>query len=409
MRYLMLVAPLVVFAVACGGGGGEEAEPTATPRPAAPTVQATSTAQAAAETLTFIRDGDIWLIEADGSDERQLNLSNVESFAWVSSNELDAVTSEDPTGHLLVDLEGNVKELPFPAASRVNAGFTTVEARGSWSRDGSKFAVPLDQQIVVFDRNGIELAHLPIGPLCNPPHSLVLGQPVFSPTGQTVLMAVNCSSEAGAYQLYSALYEVSLDGAIHQPFGASRPAADPSEALSTNFCLQEQFLAPRFSPDGAHVAQMNAGGFSICFGTGLAVADADGANSRALVLTTLDDLYQQEAFPDTFGGVTGYAWSPQSDTLVASFDLSSCDPSMPLEQVVAGLYILKLDGSPEELLVNGLTHSPAWSPSGRYIAYVAGSFRSETAGSTGIRLFDLSTGQMRDLAEGAQPAWQPQP
>jgi len=36
---------------------------------------------------------------------------------------------------------------------------------------------------------------------------------------------------------------------------------------------------------------------------GLAVADADGGNSKALDLATLDDLCQQEPLPETFGGV----------------------------------------------------------------------------------------------------------
>jgi hypothetical protein len=408
MRQVVVLAlAFALLALACGGGGGQP-EATATAQPTATALSSPMPA-VTPETLAFLRDGDIWLIDADGSNERRLNLSNVESFSWVSSNEVDVMVGGESPQHLLVDTEGSVEELSFPAEFAVNIGFKTARARGSWSRDGSIFAVPLDQQIVAFDRNGIEFTRLPIGPPCNPPHSLVFGQPAFSPTGQTLLVAVNCSSAAGAYQLYSALYEVSLDGAIHQPFGASSPAADPSEALSANFRLHEQFLAPRFSPDGAHVAQMNAGGFSICFSTGLAAADADGANSRPLGLTTLDKLYHQEPVPDIFGGVTGYAWSPQSDSLAASFDLSSCDPSMPLEQLVAGLYILKLDGSPEEKLVDGPAHSPAWSPSGRYIAFVAQKYFGQVTAPSPLRVFDRTTAALTDLSEGTAPAWQPQP
>ena len=60
MRYAILSVLLlaIVVAVACGSGGS--AQPTPTP----PASETTSTPEPAAETLAFLRDGDIWPLEA---------------------------------------------------------------------------------------------------------------------------------------------------------------------------------------------------------------------------------------------------------------------------------------------------------------------------------------------------------
>ena len=186
LLWLFLATALVG---ACGGDG----EPTAT---ATPEPEATATPERAVEMLAFIRDGDVWLIAADGSDERRLNLSNVESFAWISADEIDVTTGDEPPRHLSVDLEGNVRELPFPPG-------------GSWSRDGSLYVVPVDQEVVVFNRDGSEAARLeveppvedgdkpqPCGvPLFNgEPDRLLFSRPALSPDNRNVAVAVNCQS-----------------------------------------------------------------------------------------------------------------------------------------------------------------------------------------------------------------------
>ncbi len=69
MRYAVAIVPLLAFLIALACGGDEETgESTVTASPVAPT----ATPEASAETLAFIRDGDIWLIGADGSNERRL-------------------------------------------------------------------------------------------------------------------------------------------------------------------------------------------------------------------------------------------------------------------------------------------------------------------------------------------------
>jgi len=403
---------LLVLLLAACGGGAEEAQPTPMPSPAAarpsptpePTPEATRapTPEPAVQRIAYIRDGDIWLIDADGSDERRLNLSDVQSFSWVSSNELDVVIGGDQPRYQLVPLEGNVRELLFPAG-------------GSWSRDGSLYVVPVDQQLVVFERDGGEIVRLEVGPEadeCPPPppsypspipDRLAFGQPVFSPDGEGVLLAVHCYLLSGAYNFYGSIYEVSLDGAVN------RPLQGPKTGPQVNL---RGLTGPRFSPDGRRIASAFIDGFSLCpWEKGLTVADADGANSRGLSVAALTELYKQEPSPDTFGGVVGYDWSPASDGIAASFDVSLCDVTEgALGLVIEGLYILKLDGSLEEKLADGPTHSPAWSPSGRFITYVTGKlFGAEPTGAPTIRLLDLTTRQVVDLAQGNSPAWQPQP
>ena len=403
MRYIIiLLAPLLaVLALACNGGG-EDARPTPSPtvEQAAPTV----TPESAAETLAFIRDGDIWLIDADGSNERQLGLSDVKEFSWVSSEELDVVIDGDPSdaidgdepGHLLVDTEGNVSDLPFPAG-------------GSWSRDGTMYVVPVDQQVVVFDREGGEVARLEVapppreGPKPNncgatlpsgEPDPLVFGQPVFSPDGQRILVAVTCASRMGATgNLYASVYEAPLDG-----------AAIRTLPLQTNL---HDVSAPHLSPDGTRIAQKVVDQAGAGHREHLVyVINVDGAASAELTLPAITELRQQQPGDWRRGGLLSYDWSPASDAIVASFDISVLEENAG-RQVVAGLYILNLDGSSQERLVAGATHSPAWSPSGRYIAYVAGEYFGEPTEPPSVRVLDLSAGTVTDLGLGSQPAWQP--
>ncbi len=395
---ILIVATLIsVFAAACGGGGS--AQPTPTPTTLIEAPEATSTPAPAAETLAFLRDSDIWLIDADGSNERRLtNLGNVQALTWVSSEELDVVTGEDRSGHLLVDVSGTVTDLLFPVG-------------GSWSPDASRYAVAVDEELIVFNRDGSQVTRLHPGPSlerCGEPppselrhYRLELGRPSFSSGGRELLIAVHCWLMSGAYNFYGSIYRVSLDEAVNEQL------PDPENAPQLNL---RGLVGPVFSPDEQRIAWAFIDGFSLCpWGRGLIVAAADGGGRHGLGDAILTAFGQRLAAAETIGGVTGFAWSPASDALVAGFQISPCDPAEPTSEPVGGLYVVLIDGSAEQLLVDGPAHSPAWSPSDRYIAYVEGaSFGQETKPST-IRLFDLTTRQVTDLTKGESPAWQPQP
>jgi hypothetical protein len=416
MRYVIVPALLIatLLAFACDDDG-EETRATATPTAEIQTTTATATPEPAVETLAFIRDGDIWLIGADGSDERRLNLTDVQSFTWISPDELDVVTGGDPPGHLLVDLEGNVRELFFPGDFHVAGGLSSAQARGSWSSDGSLFVVPVGEQLVIYDKSGDRVRQLDVEPppvpddpttFCDEPGSKqetaanVFGSPIFTPDNKSILVAIFCASRNPEGDLsfprntFSRLYRVSLDSGAVEPL-----------QLSTNLRSDSR---PRFSPDNSRIALPGSNYGSTCsLSFGLSVADADGTDSANLTLPELEELYGQENLTEVgggpFGGIMGFDWSPQSDAIVASVDASICKDFTP-QQALAGLYILRLNGSPGEQLMDGPSGGPAWAPSGRFIA-----FALPTGGESTIRLIDPVTKEAIDLAEGTRPAWQPQP
>jgi len=407
MRYpLFALAPLLTLLAAACGDDGEAPEDTPTPSPAAeaPTRTPPRTATASptpkpVETLAFLRDGEVWLINADGSGERRLTtLGNLQSFSWLSSTELYLVIGEERLRHAVVELSGSVRELSFPRAGpAVDVGPYDFIVEGSWSPDGIRYVTPIDEELIVFDRDGAETARLPVRiPLkeqaeksecaVNVPHRLVLGPPVFAPHGRDILVAVYCDVGLQATNQPATLYRVSLEGGIADPLG-----------LSTNL---QAIGSPRFSPDGLQLAETRFDRFGVCHGeTTLFVADGGGGNARQLTLPEIEELHRRSPVPQ-FRAEVGYDWSPESDAVVATFNVFVCDPTV--EQIVSGLYIFNFDGSAEKL-PGGPATSPAWSPSGQFIAYVV------PGDTPSILLFDLTTRQTTELTQGTGPAWQPQP
>ncbi len=392
MRYLLMLGLVVVLlAASCGGG---EAEPTQTTAPAA---APSPTPQPAAETLAFLRDGDIWLIGPAGTGERRLDLSGVRSFSWVSADELDIVIgTDDNQRHLLVDLEGNARELPFPAG-------------GSWSRDSQRYVVVINEQVVVFARNGTEVARLNVRPPVDTgpkpqncggtppgggPDKLFFNPPVFSADGQRILVAVSCQSLISAVgSLYGALQDVPISGAAPR-------------ALPLRIDVGRSTGA-RVAPEGGRIAVKRVDHASACGNDhGVILLEPDGTTTRELtVAAVVEELSQRTPPGDWVGGLIGYDWSPQGDALVVAYYTAVCVAGSP--PYVAGLYIVRLDGS-EEKPADGPAHSPAWSPSGRYIAYVAQESFGNVTEPPLLRLFDLTTREVVELGQGEQPAWRPQ-
>lgn len=393
MRWQLFLTVAALIAFACDGGDDSSSPTTTATAPSASPTPATPGPEA--EALAYLSGGVIWLIGADGQNERQLAASDVVAFSWVSPALLDIVTAGEPQGHALLDLDGSIQELPFPAG-------------GSWSRDGTRYAVGEDEQLVVYESDGTEIASLDVTPapppqegekppptcFATPGDKLVFNTPVFSPDGERIYVAVNCQSMAGASgNLYAPVYEVALDGTKR------------TLELETNL---EDVSAPRLSPDGTRIAQTIRFGNSACDNPmSLFVADAESGQAQDLT-PDLDALV--EAGPSSLGvlgGIVGYDWSPTGDELVASFNVKLCTET-EVEQGFEALQLLRLDGSTESL-VEGATHSPAWSPSGRYVAYVAQESFGEAIGSPVLRVFDRETGDVIDLGEGEHPAWRPRP
>lgn len=399
MRFFIPLSPLfVVLALACGGGGEEGPTPT-------PVVAVTPTAEAPAGTLAFLRDGDVLLVNADGTGERRLGLGNVRSFSWVSADELDVVTGEDQSGHLLVNLEGKAQQLPFPAG-------------GSWSRDGTRYVVPVDEQVVVFNRDGSEAVRLDVEPpviegpkpqACGTrlfdsgqPDSLLSSRPAFSPDHQQIVIAVNCRSRmSAAGGLLAPVVLVPLDGSGQRALGELQANVGRGADV-------------RFSPSGAQVAVIDSSHGNACSGMfNLRIAGIDGTNVTAIALAAVNAAFDAPDAGLPRGGVVGYDWSPDGDAVVASVNISMCphfdvDPAGQQREVEKGLYVIGLDGSEEEL-VDGPTVSPAWSPSGGYVAFVSQEYFGMEIGLPLLRVIDMMTRAVVDLGQGEQPAWQPAP
>lgn len=372
-----------------------------------------------AETLAFLRDGDIWLIDADGGNERQLGLSGTLSFSWISSEEIDAVASEDRPKHLLVNVDGEAQELLFPGDFDVSGGLSGVHARGSWSADGQLFVVPVGGELVFYDRNGDEVRRLDVNPprveddplsFCDEPPTIktenfghVFGSPVFSHDARSIIVGVFCGPTDGGdvaadfpQNTYARLYNVPIDG-----------GAVVALSVQTNLRVG---APPDLSPDGSQIAQLSGGYGNICdFQRGLSVADADGANNRNIISSAVAELLQQDPYETAIGGPTGFDWSPSGNALVVSYNMVLFGKDCAPGRSFGGLYIVPLDGSREEQLTDGPTLAPAWSPSGRYIAYVAGESFGQVTEPPTIYILDLITRDVIDAGLGANPAWQPQP
>jgi hypothetical protein len=47
------------------------------------------------DTLAFLRDSDVWLVDVDGDDPRPLSLDRVAAFEWISRTELRVLRQGD--------------------------------------------------------------------------------------------------------------------------------------------------------------------------------------------------------------------------------------------------------------------------------------------------------------------------
>jgi Tol biopolymer transport system component len=151
------------------------------------------------------------------------------------------------------------------------------------------------------------------------------------------------------------------------------------------------FATPRWSPDGKRLAYPKEEG-GIGGDAYLYVADAAGANARPLTPKTMVDKYNSD-----------FDWSLRGDQIVVRSGRKAL--------------VLRADGSGSRLVADGLIDhtdagSPTWSPDGKKIAFVRGSFRPVPRSDIWVMNADGS--QKRRLtrdhaARGLdlQPRWEP--
>ena len=434
--------------IACGGA--EEAQPTRTPtaevQAPAPTATAapTATPEPAVLTLAFIRDGDIWLVDAAGSNERRITQfggtdRKVVDFQWLANGREIAYREFSPTtatsalvsldGQVLWDVDGGATTLWSPdgqlVAIQSGKGFTRIEDRegrsvwpgndavgsGSWSPDGSHFAIVEGDEIVVVSRDGISVSRLDVGPPldvssklggCNGtefgPGTRVFGRPVFTADSGKVLVVVGCSILMGATgNIGGAIYEASLDGLVNRLHSAEGTGV---VSLPT----------PILSPDASRVALISRWNLSGCESEeSLSIFDLHRGNQQELTPEEISKAVQAIADASTEGRtatitMSGLAWSPAGDAVVATFAAKDLCGEGATRLEAAAVYLLRIDGVADEKIAEGFSETVSWSPSGDLIAYAMGE-----PDAPQIHVFDLVTREVTDLGPGEAPAWGPLP
>lgn len=463
MRCLILLAPLIAFLALACGGDGEPRGPTATASPVAPTAALSPTPRPTGETLAFIRDGDIWLVDADGSYERRLTQlagtdREVVSFGWFASGEhiayqvsLRFAPSTPPPNTLtsvLASVDSSVlweKELPrfltrvlwSPDGQLValfdQASVSIQDRKGqslwtgtfqappfggeAWSRDGRALAFIYGERIVVVSGDPLAAqkfhidvfsAGCPPGPGC-PASTARYGVPEFAPDAKSLVIAVAREGEIGATgNANFALYRVGLDLGLPVEPVLLFPSS-PTEQKDFG-----QLPSPTFAPDGSYLAYWTSARLSVCEGFGrIVILRADGSGGGGFVPQEIGEA--QASFtptgPDASRGAAiyvaglGFSWSPSSDAMVAGFQMRDCSFFESPPVLTEGIYIVRAADLTEEKIADEFPLSvPVWSPSGDFIAYASGD-----ADAPQLRVINLATQGVTDLGFGTAPAWQSQP
>jgi len=386
MRHVIVLNSLIALlalAAACGGGGGEKPARTQT---AAPTAAPSATPVPAAETLAFIRDGDIWLIDADGTGERRITQvggtdREVESFLWspngqeilwvavpVEKDSLAASVYELATadgkvlwrreveglsgvywsldGQLVALFEGTAVRIEDRDGRVIWTGTGAGARYLDWSNDSRHFALVDGNDIVVVAKDGSS-TRLDVGPpldvgymeggcardFVEPGEARVLGRPRFTPDDKRLIVPAGCSAwSSGSYGQPVNIYEASLDGLVNRPLVVSAPSDRSICGLGDDepwlrFCLREGPL--EFSPDGSHIAYLSRGHVSCGVVHDLVLFDSAGGNVRLLLPgeikkaeEPLEEVLLFWAW-DAAIIISGFAWSPAGDAIAAHFEVEN--------------------------------------------------------------------------------------
>ncbi len=276
------------------------------------------------EGLAFVRDGQIHVIDAGGSQVQLTNTGpGVENHSptWSPDGQRLAFVRGRPDTWdnrdiYVMDADGS------NVIQRTNGGYNEDP---TWSPDGASVAFTTLEQgsagIAVIDAAG---AQGPMVLLNRPGYD---AQPSWSPDGQRITF----TSDWRAYDIVFDLYVVNADGTDIRPL-LEGPFFDPST----------DYWQSAWSPDGRRIAVVACARWSWyhCYpASSIAVIDADGSGLRVLAHA---------------GGMAKPAWSPDGKTI--AFSSRTC-----AECPARALRFVRVDGTGEGLIVdNG--HSPSWRP-----------------------------------------------
>jgi len=375
-----------------------------------------------ADKIVFVRpqplgDGnqnsDIWIMQADGSNETQLTtFSDGDRWPALSpdGSKIAYVSYRSAQWTLWVMNSDGTNPVQLPYAGNVHAP--------TWSTDGNKIAFAGDaedgEEIWTINADGSNPQRLTTS-------SVAAGNPAWSPDGSKLVYTYEPLDD------YSDLYTVNSDG-TGQTLLVS--------ASGTGFSNGQ----PSWSPDGTQIATIhssagNQGPYDLW------LMDADGSNGQVLVLNITNPNVNNLAWSQDGNWLTftnsGHIWTVESDgsnpteiansggwepdTNASGFSASTPTPtpSPETEKIVfvrpqpeagadANVWIMNPDGSNETQLTtwNADDMAPVISPDGDQVAYYSlrnSSWTLWVMNSDGTNPVQLAVaGNM-----GGAPAWSP--
>lgn len=270
--------------------------------------------------LAFVRDGQVYLVNPDGTGLVQVTSTGpgVVNWdpAWSPDGQRLAFSSNRGGGWAIYVMNADGSNV----VRRTSGHYDTGPA---WSPDGGSIlfstlqagssavaAVPPDgpsSVTVVLDRPGWD------------------GYPAWSPDGRFITF----SSDWRAYDILWDLYVMNADGTNVSPL-LEGPFFGPPLTL---------YYESAWSPDGMRIAVVACeAGFYDCYPSEIVVVNQDGSGATPVAQG---------------GGLAGPAWSP--DGLAIAYSASGCPGCQP------SLYLVRADGSGGGvILANGA--GPAWRP-----------------------------------------------
>lgn len=225
------------------------------------------------------------------------------------------------------------------------------------------------------------------------------GRPVFTPDGQSLIVAGTSRDNLGASGNTSfTLENLSLDGSGTR---APLPGTQPLQGVRLPYDLH-------FSPDGTHLAFSTSYHLSACAAPGAYyISNADGSNMQTVISPSLQAAI--DPTQDHYHIALSYGWVPTSDAIVAHGDVVDCNASSPNPgQSIAGpqMSIIGLDGS-ERTIIPGFFYGISMDRTGTMIAAAHHQNGFQDVNPT-IEIYSAQTGQLiLPLGPGSNPQFQP--
>ena len=406
---------LVLLFAACNGGG-EEAQPTPSPAVAqpspmpepTPTATPTPTPEPAVQRIAYIgTDLDVWIINADGSGQQKLFDIETEPGDSVSNLRANSFCCWSPDGSKFAVTKRGSEDITYIVSA---GGETLLEVPAvrfaGWSHGGDMFvawsppALDVEAATRILDLEGNTVMELP--------ESVAFS---FSPDGRRL-----------------AFLQIQIVGA--QNFPAARGIVADLQSAEVQFIDPDQdprragALSPIFSPTDASLLAYGSRLFDLNTGQerslpGRAVSwSPDG--QKLLVGCDSPQVYDVQKgisvleFDVRFHGLEAgclgsmrglTSWSPDS-RLLATYDVFSDVPNTP-----SVIHIRDLATGDDRTIATLENLSPdvllQLSPDGRHLLFSTS--KVPVHGLVDIWVVGSDGANLTLLAEGTNPAWQPQP